>query len=161
VMTVKRPEETWFSFIDLGVRVDHIMLEVDAILRGPASDEHALGIGCFASDVAGYLVNLWPDGYHVIGVDPEGSEEVALLADGSAREAAVGFGRATQIGIECESGPPALLTLIVDGRTIAEARHSVGLGTFRLASLIVTSGPAPASGHFDNFAARRVADEGG
>jgi hypothetical protein len=91
-------------------------------------------------------------------LDPEGSEDISLLADGSAPEAAVASGRETQIGIECESGPPALLTLTVDGRTIAETRHGAGLGSFRLAGLMVTSGPASASGHFDNFVARRVAD---
>jgi hypothetical protein len=159
-MTVKRPNETWFSFLDFGVRVDHVALEADAILRGRVSNDHALGIGCFASDRAGYLVNVWRDGYYMIGLEPEGSDEIALLADGSEPEAAVGSGHATQIGIECESGPPALLTLTVDGRTIAETRHGEGLGSFRLGSLIVSSGTTPATGHFDNLVIQRVAERG-
>lgn len=156
VMTVKRPQESWFSFLHLGVSVSHVAVEADARLRTPASDDDGLGIGCFASERAGYLVSVWPDGYYAIGIDPEDTEQIALLADGSAPEAAARLVRSSRIGIECDSGPPAILTLTVNGRRIAETRHSEGLGSFQAASLIVSSGPGRATGRFDNLEVRRV-----
>ncbi|MGH3062278.1 MAG: hypothetical protein ACRDNA_12805, partial [Gaiellaceae bacterium] len=156
VMTVKRPQESWFSFLDLGVSVAHVAVEADARLRAPASDDDAVGIGCFASELAGYLINVWPDGYYAIGIDPADSEQIALLADGSAPEAAARPVHWSRIGIACESGPPAILTLTVDGRRIAETRHGEGLGSFQVAALIVSSGPGRATGRFDNLEIRRV-----
>ena len=101
----------------------------------------------------GYLASVWPDGYFAIGVDPSSSEEIALLADGAAPEAIQGAGHANTIALECERGPPALLRLTVNGRRVGEARHNEGLGTFQLASLIVTAGPEATTGRFDDFVA--------
>jgi hypothetical protein len=158
VMTVNRPQESWFSFLDLGVSVAHVAVEADARLRAPATDDDAVGIGCFASDLAGYLVSIWPDGYYAIGIDPVDSEQVALLADGSTPEAAAVPVRWSRIGIECESGPPAILTLTVDGRRIATTRHAEGLGAFELAALIASSGPDSVTVRFDNLEVRRLGD---
>ena len=56
----------------------------------PEAEEAALGVGCMASELSGYFATVWPDGYYTIGLDPESSEELAFLADRTARGAPAG-----------------------------------------------------------------------
>ena len=76
-MTVREPQYSWFSFLSSGVVVDRMRVEAVATLESSASDDGAIGVGCFATELTGYLASVWPDGYFAIGVDPSSSEEIA------------------------------------------------------------------------------------
>ena len=65
-ITVKTPDMTWFSLFRLGIVIEPIQVEADARLGSPISDESAVGLGCFVSDLYGYLATISPDGYYAI-----------------------------------------------------------------------------------------------
>jgi hypothetical protein len=146
------PELSRFSLLDFAVPVDHVLLEVDATLRSPASDEDGVGIGCYMSEAAGYVVSIWPDGFYEIGLDPVDTETISTLANGTSRDAIEPAGSVNRIGIECDSGLPATVTLTVNGRPVAEAQHDEALRGFHIVALVVVPGPDGATAHFDNLA---------
>jgi hypothetical protein len=147
---------TWFSLLGLEVALDRIQVEVDARLTTPVSDDSGIGLACLVTDMTGYVANIWPDGYYAIQVDPENSEELGLLADGTVPAARGPGADASRIGILCDSGPPSTVTLTLGGRTVAEAQHDEGLGSFKGIAVVVTPGPAGATAYFDNLAVARA-----
>jgi hypothetical protein len=124
---------------------------VDATLRSPPADDDGVGVGCFATEHAGYMANVWPDGYYVIAFDPPETEEFTSLQEGTS-EAIEGRGGTNRIALECVRGPPTVVTLTVNGTRVSEARHPDGVMTFGAVALLVTSGGDAATGHFDNLA---------
>lgn len=140
-----------FSLLDFAVPLDHVLLEADVTLRSQPSDEDGVGIACYASEAEGYVVAVYPDGSYEIGVDPSDSEEIAVLEEGTSRDAIEPAGSVNRIGIECDSGLPTVVTLTVNGRQVAEARHDAGLRDFHIVGLVVFAGPDVATAHFDNF----------
>jgi hypothetical protein len=145
------PDLARFSLLDFAVPLDHVLLEADATLRSPPSDADGVGIGCFASEAEGYVASIYPDGSYDIGVDPADSEQIFLLTEGTSPDAIEPAGATNRIGIECNSGLPAVVTLTVNGTKVAEARHDEGLRDFHIVGLVVFAGPDAATAHFDNF----------
>jgi hypothetical protein len=155
-MTVKRAEETWFSFLDFGARMSDMVVEAKAVLQGPRADDDAIGVGCFFSQEKGYIVSLWPDGYYVFGYSPNAVADIELLADGTVPTAVDRIDRPVRLGIECTGGQPATLALLIDGDRAAETRHDAGLPSFQIASLAVTAGTDAATVIFDDVEVRRL-----
>jgi hypothetical protein len=151
-ITVKSPDITWFSLLSLGFVIEPIQVEADARLGSPISDESAVGLGCFVSDLYGYLATISPDGYYAIQIDPVDTEELEVLVEGTASNELGTPAGTSRLGLVCDNGPPAIITLTVDGRTVAEARHDEGLGEFGVVALLVSAGADEATGYFDDFA---------
>ena len=147
---------TWFSLLGLEFALDRIQVEVDARLGTPVSDDSGIGVACLVTELTGYVASIWPDGYYAIQVDPENSDELGLLADGTAPVARAPGADASRIGILCNRGPPTTVTLTLGGRTVAEARHEDGFGSFQGIALVVTPGRAGTTAYFDNLAVRRA-----
>jgi Domain of unknown function (DUF4328) len=150
-IAVTSPQMNWFSLLRLPTALDSMELEADVRLARPAQDEAAVGLGCFVTDLYGYFATISPDGYWLLGIDPEDTEQLALLDEGYAVGAVGSLTAPTRMALRCESGPPAIVTLSVDGGIVAEARHDAGLGTFSVAALLAASGSGSATAHFDDF----------
>jgi hypothetical protein len=154
-MTVKRPEETWFSFLDFRATMPDMALEAEAVLQGGRVNDDAVGIGCFSSMEKGYVATFWPDGYYAFFYLPTAVDS-ELLADGTFPTVLERIDRPVRLGIECTGGQPATIALLVDGERAAETRHESGLTSFQLAALAVTAGTDRATATFDDVEARRL-----
>ena len=134
-MIVSSPEMTWFSLVGLGTVVDPIRVEADARLPHPAAAEAAAGLGCFSSEITGYVGEVWSDGYYTIAIDPLDGDQLTVITEGDAADAFGAPRETMRLGLTCDGGAPTTIALTVDGRTIAETTHDQGLGTFQLAAL--------------------------
>ena len=153
-MTVTSPEMTWFSLYGMGVGLDPIRVMADAKLASPATDAGA-GLGCFATEDAGYFAEVWGDGYFAIAYDLPDTDELALVADGDAAGAIGAPGETMRLGLTCDSGPPTTISLTVDGRMVDTATHNEGLGAFQLAAFSVSAGTDESTVYFDNVSVSR------
>jgi Domain of unknown function (DUF4328) len=145
------PEFWRLALFDFGATVARVSVAADATLRSPPADDDAVGIGCFVGKPSGYLGLVWPDGYYAIAIDPKDSEVLSPLREGPSTGVVNPVGSVNRIDLECEAGPPAIVTLTVNGRRLAQARHEDGLGRFHIAGLLVLAGADLATGHFDNL----------
>jgi hypothetical protein len=155
-MTVKRPEETWFSLLDFRAKMADIAVEAKAVLQGGRTNDDAIGVGCFFSTEKGYMVALWPDGYYAFFYSPTEVGDLEILADGTLPTVVERVDRPVHVGIECRGGQPATIALLVDGDRAAETRHDAGLTSFQLAALAVTAGTDRATAIFDDVDVRRL-----
>jgi hypothetical protein len=162
---IKNPLWPQNARLFLGEGVSSLSVEADATRRaGPrtiGSDEYLVyGVGCWRSQVQGYVFLISPDGAWGIEKITTGTSTPATLAEGATSNAIPGLARTNRIRGVCLGGrqEPTKLSLQVNGRTIAATQDPDGFDSFPGLGFFVYSSELGTDIRFDNLVARELAD---
>jgi hypothetical protein len=160
---IKNPVKPQNARIFFSKGAESLNVEADATRRaGPqtvGSDEFLVyGVGCWRSQVQGYVFLISPDGAWGIEKITTGTATPATLAESPAPKAIPGLRKTNRIRAVCVGGrpEPTTLSLYVNGKRIAVTEDRAGFHSFLGFGFFVFSSKNGADVRFDNLVARTV-----
>jgi hypothetical protein len=162
---IKNPLQPQNARIFFGEGVKSLNVEADATRRaGPrtvGNDEFLVyGVGCWRSQVQGYVFLISPDGAWGIEKITTGASTPTTLAESAAPSAMPGLAKTNRIRGLCVGGgsEPTTLALYVNGKRIAVTRDRAGFDSFPGFGFFVYSSKNGADVRFDNLVARELTE---
>ena len=160
---IKNPVKPQNARIFFSKGAESLNVEADASRRaGPetvGSDEFLVyGVGCWRSQVQGYVFLISPDGAWGIEKITTGTTTPATLAESPAPKAIPGLRKTNRVRAVCVGGgpEPTTLALYVNGKRIAVTEDPRGFDSFPGLGFFVYSSKNGADVRFDNLVAREV-----
>jgi hypothetical protein len=159
---IKNPVQPQNARIFFGKSVKSLNVESDATRRaGPqtlGNNEFLVyGVGCWSSQVQGYVFLISPDGALGIEKITTATSTPTTLAESATPDAVPGLAKTNRIRGVCVGGgaKPTILAFYVNGKRIAAAEDRDGFDSFPGFGFFVFSSKRGADVRFDNLVARK------